>query len=156
MFENRQLVQFDTILPHLKANNTNQALKTLATIAAKDTGLPADMLYDSLVFQENEAGSGIGRGVALPHLCIKGLKRPYAVLARLNRAIDFESVDGKPSDLVALLLSPAEDGPYHLRRLARFSRLLCNATFCHRLRRTEDEDSLHFMVRSADPIAMAA
>jgi hypothetical protein len=46
-------------------------------------------------------------GVALPHARIQGLKRSFGILARLNKAIDFEAIDGRPVDLVFLLLLPA-------------------------------------------------
>ena len=94
----------------------------------------------------------------MPHLCIKGLDKPFVLFARLNRVIDFDSTDGAPVDLVCLLLSPAEDGPHHLRRLSRLSRLLRNTQFCRRLRDVPEADGVRALMHGLQPqeIAIAA
>lgn len=154
--QNNLFISFDTIVPALKASNRNQVLKRLADIAATNTGLSGDMLFDALETQEQEAGSGIGDGIAMPHLCIKGLNKPYVLFAKLPRSVDFESVDDRPVDLVCMLLSPAEDGPYHLRRLARLSRLLRDRNLCQHLRDAQDEDTVHALINGTQPQVLAA
>ncbi len=119
-----QDVQADFIFPELKAANGRQVLKTLAHEVAIRTALDAEMIYDDLIAQEQKSASGIGGGVAIPHMQMEELHEPIMILARLDNPLDFHAVDQQAVDLVFLLLSPAQDGPLHLRRLSRISRLL--------------------------------
>jgi nitrogen PTS system EIIA component len=65
--------------------------------------------------------TGVGNGVALPHARVPNVERPFGLLARLKQAIDFESVDDQPVDIVFLLLiTEAADS-------AQFDALACIA-----------------------------
>ena len=60
----------------------------------------------ALLKREELGSTGTAGGVALPHARLQGLTEPFGLLARLSRAIDFEAVDGKPVDIVLLVLLP--------------------------------------------------
>lgn len=133
---------FDRAIPDLKAGSVRLALAALAEAASAETGVHARLIQDPLLAQEARQSSGIGDGVALPHLKMRGLIRPHALFARLQKPIDFQSVDGRPVDLLLLLLSPEADGPVHLRRLARLTRLMREESLRRHLRGTDDPDTL--------------
>ena len=69
--------------------------------------------------------------------------RPYLRLARLDRPIDFESLDGQPVDLIFLLLAPEAAGADHLKALARVARLLRDADVVRKLRDSQDAEALY-------------
>ena len=73
---------------------------------------------------------------------------PFALFARLARAIDFAAIDEKPVDLVILLLTPANGGNQHLATLAALSRPLRNAGFVQRLRQAPDAGAVHRLLMS--------
>ncbi len=74
--------------------------------------------------RERLGSTGLGRGVAIPHVKLKSLTGIVTLFARLAKPIDFESQDGEPVDLIFLLLAPDHAGGDHLKALARISRLV--------------------------------
>jgi PTS system nitrogen regulatory IIA component len=99
--------------------------------------------------RERLGSTGVGNGVALPHARIEGIDRVMAGFARLTEPMDFDSVDGRPVDLIAFLLAPADAAGAHLRALARVSRQLRREEIRSRLRLAPDAQSV-FTILSDD------
>lgn len=135
-------VQADIILPTVIASNNKQLFQTLADIVSSRTELSAENLLDQLLKKENDASSGIGEGIAIPHLRVDHLKKPFTVFCRLKNKMNFDTVDHVSVDMVFLLLSPKEDGPLHLRRLSRISRFFKDTAICEKLRNAKDTDAI--------------
>jgi PTS system nitrogen regulatory IIA component len=76
------------------------------------------------------------------------------LFARLERPIDFESLDGQPVDLIFLLLAPESAGADHLKALARVARLLREPETVARLRESNDADAVYAVL--ATPPSEAA
>jgi PTS system nitrogen regulatory IIA component len=138
MFPLIENTQTDLIFPALDAASRRQVFQTLAEEVALHTTLPAGLVLEQLLLKEQKSGSGIGGGVAIPHLKMPGIDEPFTLLARLCNRIDFSAIDEQGVDLVFLLISPEDDGPLHLRRLARVSRTLRNEALCSQLRKAPD------------------
>ena len=119
-----QDLDFEIIIPKLKGTTSIQIFKSLSEQAAAHLGVSASALFDLMIKKEEEASSGIGGGVAIPHVQASGPKKSLTILATLNTPVDFNAADGEAADLIGLVISPERDGPIHLRRLARISRLL--------------------------------
>lgn len=149
-------VQADLILPEMKASNGRQVLQMLAREVSLRTGLNADIIYRDLLEQEASSASGIGGGVAIPHLQVQELDAPLMILARLDEPLDYHAVDGLAVDIVFLLLSPAHEGPLHLRRLSRVSRLMKNDTLLARLRTARTAAAMHDAMREPEDWLIAA
>jgi PTS system nitrogen regulatory IIA component len=146
----------DKVLPHMRAGTAKQTLAALSAAAESLTGINARLIQAPLLAQETRVSSGIGDGVALAHLKVRGLAKPCVIFARLNKSVDFDAVDAKPVDLALLLLSPEADGPLHLRRLARLSRMMRDETLRRHLRGTEDADTLHALLTDPQSRRLAA
>ena len=71
------------------------------------------------------------------------MEKIFGMFARLERPIDFESLDGQPVDLIFLLLAPEGAGADHLKALARIARLLREADVVAKLRDTRDADAIY-------------
>lgn len=138
--------QPDAVLCDIRAGNVRQAYQAIAGTAAARTGLEADYLLDRLMDMEAGASSGVGGGVAIPHLRLKRLEQPFMLFARLNGMVDFQAVDGEPVDMIALLLSPAGDVADHLRRLAHMSRLMRDEPLKAKLRSVENPDGIRALL----------
>lgn len=128
------LIATDAILPRLAATSRRQTLQLMAEALAKASGLEARATFEAVLMRERLSGTGMGEGVAIPHAQISGLEQPLGVFARLDPPQDFEAMDGRPADLVFLLLTPAERGGDHLKALARVSRFLRRADMREKLR----------------------
>lgn len=137
------LVSAEAVVPNLKATSKKQALQELARRAADVSSLGERQVFDVLMERERLGTTGVGNGIAIPHGKIAQLDRLYGVFARLERPIDFQSIDDEPVDLIFLLLAPEEAGADHLKALARISRLLRDKTVCEKLRGTDTREALY-------------
>ena len=105
-----------------KAGSKAEVLEALSRLAAEARGLsPAEVLA-VLAAREDLGSTGVGGGVALPHGRLPGLASPFLGLALAPGGVEFDSLDGRPVRLLALLLTGA-DGREHLQLLARLGAL---------------------------------
>ena len=137
------LVALNAILPHLKVNGKKQALSEIAAKAAELTGQGERAILENLMQREKLGSTGVGNGVAIPHGKLPKLNQVFGLFARLDRPIDFGSLDGQPVDLIFLLLAPEGAGADHLKALARVARLLREPETVARLRVSRDADALY-------------
>jgi PTS system nitrogen regulatory IIA component len=143
------------IAPRVTATTKRQALTVIAEVAARTFDLNPAQALDALLARESMGSTGVGRGVAIPHARVDGLNGVHAVMARLERPIEFDAVDGEPVDLMVALFAPANAGSEHLRALARVSRLLRQGDLREQLRQAHSADAiLALLVR--EPTSSAA
>jgi PTS system nitrogen regulatory IIA component len=148
------LVAPNAIIPALKVNGKKQALQELAAKAAELSGQSERTIFEILMQREKLGSTGVGNGIAIPHGKLPKLTKLFGVFARLERPIDFESLDGQAVDLVFLLLAPEGAGADHLKALARVARLLRDPEVAHKLRDSRDIEALYSVL--ALPSASAA
>lgn len=137
------LIAPNAILPALKVNNKKQVLQELAARAAMLSGQNERAIFDILMQREKLGSTAIGSGIAIPHGKMSTLNRLFGLFARLDRPVDFEALDNQPVDLVFLLLAPESAGADHLKALARVARLLRDPNVTHKLRASQDAESLY-------------
>jgi nitrogen PTS system EIIA component len=136
------LIEPDQVVFAARASNKNQLLQDLTSRAATLLNLDARMIFGALQAREELGSTGLGNGFALPHARVEGLGRLFGMFTRLNRPIHFDSIDGKPVDLVFLLLIPPTAGSEHLGALAAVSRHLRDQEFAARLRKAASAAAL--------------
>jgi PTS system nitrogen regulatory IIA component len=133
-----ELIRPDRVFPTLRAGDKTALLAALGQRAGTALGLPAADITARIAARESLGSTGVGGGIAVPHARIDGLTGLAAFVARLDRPIDFAAIDGKPVDLVVLLLSPAKGDASHLAALAAVSRRLRDPAVATALRRAAD------------------
>ena len=148
------LVAPEAIVPALKVSSKKQALQDLSARAAALTGQNERAIFEILLQREKLGTTAVGYGVAIPHGKLPKLTKMFGMFARLDRAIDFEALDGQPVDLVFLLLAPEGAGADHLKALARVARLLRDQDTANKLRAARDAQALYAVL--AMPPATAA
>jgi PTS system nitrogen regulatory IIA component len=89
--------------------------------------------------------------VAIPHARVPGLKAPIGGFARFDPAHDFDAMDGRPADLVFLLLAPEERGAEHLKALARVSRFMRRPEIRDKLRAARSVEALRALFSASSP-----
>ena len=136
------IITTDSVIPRLKASSKKQALQELASKASEISGLEQREVFDVLLERERLGTTGVGGGIAIPHGKLATLDRLRGVFARADRAIDFDSIDDRPVDLIFLLLAPESAGADHLKALARVSRLLRDPGMCDKLRGCDTKDAI--------------
>jgi len=136
------LLPSDTLI---KAHGTDKTrlLQELAARAAAALNLDAKLISTELLKRENLGSTGTGGGVAIPHARLRELKQPFGTLVRLKHAIDFDAIDGKPVDIVFLLLLPAQPPGDALNALASVARRLRDPDSVQRLRQAANDAELY-------------
>jgi PTS system nitrogen regulatory IIA component len=132
----------------LRAADKARLLQELARRAAAALDLPEKTIAEALAKREEIGSTGTGDGVALPHARLADLKKPFGMLMRLRQAVDFDAVDGKPVDLVFLLLAPAAPQGEQLNALACAARALRTADALRRLRDATNGAQLYAAITS--------
>jgi PTS system nitrogen regulatory IIA component len=136
------IIGVDAVRAPLKATSKKRLLQDLAEMAETVYGLPSETVYKALMERETLGPTGVGRGVAIPHARFEGVNRVIGLFVRLEKPVDFESIDRQPVDLVFALFAPEAAGADHLKALARVSRTLRNESICAKLRSTFDPSAI--------------
>jgi len=132
----------DGIIPSLQADDKKDALRKLAELAAEATGLDEHAIFTALIQRERLSSTSMGRGIAIPHIKMDGLKSIQCFFARLEKPLSFDSPDREPVDILFFLLAPEHAGGDHLKALARISRLVRDPATLEHLRAAKDAESL--------------
>ncbi|MGO9701194.1 MAG: PTS sugar transporter subunit IIA [Xanthobacteraceae bacterium] len=96
----------------------------MAHKASSSVDIPPDRILSELSKREELGSTGVGGGVALPHARFHQIDKPFGILLRLRKPIDFDAVDGKPVDTICLLLLPETQAGDQLGALACIARTL--------------------------------
>ncbi|HET6203958.1 MAG TPA: PTS sugar transporter subunit IIA [Planctomycetota bacterium] len=109
--------------PKDKWEAIRRLVERLAEVGAFAAGAQ-EAVHEALLMRERSMSTGMERGVAIPHAAVDAIDRPVAALAILPRGVGFESIDGRPATIVALLVIPRREKLLHIRTLAEVARLL--------------------------------
>jgi PTS system nitrogen regulatory IIA component len=135
----------------LKSTSKDDLLQEMATaLAGAEPALEEKALLGVLREREALQSTGIGEGVAIPHGKVKALDHLVASFARSTQGVDFDSIDGQPTQLLFLLVVPEQSGGQHLKALARISRFFRDASFRAKLLGAEDLDEIFRAIEEED------
>ena len=115
----------------------------LGELVAGAYGLSAASAIDGLQERESLGPTGVGHGSALPHARLEDVKGIVGVFIRLEKPLDYDSVDRQPVDLVFGLFAPKDSGVDHLKALALVSRTMRDQNILSKLRANTDPAKLH-------------
>jgi PTS system nitrogen regulatory IIA component len=142
------------VIPALAGASKAEVLAEMATfIAGQEVGQPAidaQVLRRVLEEREQLASTAIGDGIAIPHGKLDNIDRMVGVLGRSAAGLAFDSIDGKPTHIVFMLVAPSNSAGVHLKALARLSRLFRDAGFRQRLLEAEDGPAMYRAVVEED------
>ncbi|MBE6463147.1 MAG: transcriptional regulator [Alphaproteobacteria bacterium] len=142
------IISKDAVLDNVQATSKRELIQVLSSKIANTSGLDERVIFDAVWERENLGSTGYGDGVAFPHARIEGLDKVSAMFARLYEAVDFDSLDSKPVDLVFLLISPENSGADHLTALATLSRVLKTEGACEKLRKARSVDEIYTILNA--------
>ncbi|MGV8950390.1 MAG: PTS sugar transporter subunit IIA [Cypionkella sp.] len=128
----------------------------LGEVVSQAYGLSAAYVFDGLQERESLGPTGVGNGIALPHARLEGIERIYGVFIRLEKPLDYESVDRLPVDLIFGLFAPKDSGVDHLKALALVSRTMRDTNICAKLRANSEPSKLHAILTESRTPQVAA
>jgi PTS system nitrogen regulatory IIA component len=99
-------------------------------------------IFESLCARERLGSTGLGKGVAIPHGRVKGTQHVEASFLRLKKPLPFDSIDGKPVDLLFALAVPENCGEDHLKLLSQVAELFSDPELLQQLREAKNSGSM--------------
>ena len=134
----------------LKARDKKGVLQEMVEPLARVANLEHDALVRILMDRERLGSTGIGGGIGIPHGKLKGLDSLILGFGLSRSGVDFESIDGRPTHLFFLLITPENSTGLHLKLLARISRILKDESFKERLFNAADPNEVLDIISQED------
>lgn len=142
------LISLETIYPNMKASSKKQLLQELGNIVKDKIGKPIFEIASTLMERERLGSTGVGHGVAIPHGRFTDLDQICGIFVKLDKPVNYDSLDDQPVDLIFLLLVPEDAGADHLKALAKISRIFRDQSICDKLRGAENSDAIYAILNS--------
>lgn len=150
-----KILRTDAVKSVSSISSKKRLFQELGELAASAHGLSAADVASALQDRESLGPTGVGHGIALPHARLESVEAVIGLFVRIEKPLDFSSVDRQPVDLVFALLAPQDAGVEHLKALALVSRTMRDTALCAKLRANSDPTTLHTLIADA-PNAQAA
>ena len=126
----------ETIKMKLEGNSPEEILREMVEVLCEAGKVGSNCIDDAvkaLIRREKMMSTGLQNGVAIPHAKVSGVKDLVGALAFKPEGIDFGAMDGKPSTIFVMTLSPNDRPVPHVPFLAEVAKILQNTETCERL-----------------------
>lgn len=136
-------VVFDT-----KSRTRDELLHQLISRVASRISIPEATLKKEVFAREDQMSTAIGKGIAIPHAHLEGLKSSKLFVVKTAQGIDWDSPDGKSVKLTFLTLTPADKPETQLNLMQTLSTALRNPQFLSKLMLSEDPGKIYSLLKS--------
>lgn len=138
-----------SIIADLKTNNKEKAIGELCELATEQGNVPeAEDICFAVLGRENEMGTAIEEGIAVPHARFPFLPKPTIVFGRSVAGIEWNSPDGKPTHFIFLILT-SQDDEYQVQILALIARVMSNKGIREEILRAKDSQEIWLILHRA-------
>ena len=144
---------FKAVIPGLRAVDRDGVIAELVSALDKAGKLGKGNREDiikAVIRREKEASTGLGRGVAIPHVKHPVVKDVVAAIGQSSAGIDFSALDKQPVYTVILLISPVDNPDKHLQAMENVFRYLQQEKFRKFLRQCQKAEQIEDLLREAD------
>ena len=146
-------VCFKALVPELKATDRDGAIAELVSALDEAGQLGkgnCEMITKAVIKREKEASTGMGKGIAVPHVKHGAVKDIVATIGGSSGGIDFAALDKQPVYSVILLISPLDNPDKHLQTMEHVFKHLRQERFRKFLRQSETAEQIESLLREAD------
>ncbi|MEZ5614536.1 MAG: PTS IIA-like nitrogen regulatory protein PtsN [Rhodocyclaceae bacterium] len=137
----------------LEASSKKRVFEQAGLLFENNQGIGRSTVFDSLFAREKLGSTGLGQGVAIPHGRIKGLKEAVGAFLRLTAPVQFDAPDGKPVNLLFVLLVPEQATEQHLQILSELAQMFSDRAFREQLAAAPDAAAIHALYSGWEPHA---
>ncbi len=123
------ILSADRIVLDLEATSKKRVFEQAGQLFEAQLGIARAQIFDSLFAREKLGSTGIGQGIAIPHGRIKCLKQAAGAFFRLGTPVPFDSPDGRPVNLLFVLLVPEQATEEHLQILSELAQRFAERSF---------------------------
>ena len=139
----RNILDIKSIVVGLEVKDKAELLETMVELAAESGKITnPESATEKIFTREKLMSTGVGNGVALPHAKTNEIYETVASFAKLRKAIDYDSLDDEPVNVVLLVLGKEDNIGEHLKMLSNISKLLDKDSFISELLSAETSDEV--------------
>ncbi len=133
------LVEEKCVRVPIQAKDKQGILRELVELLGKAGKLDnLEVAYSDILNREALGSTGLERGIAIPHAKSEGVSKMALAIGILPEGVDFDALDGNPSNLFFLILAPADRAGMHVEALSEIARLTQSSAFCRLLLSAEN------------------
>lgn len=148
------LITAKRIIPGMHVSSKKRLLEKISTLLHEDEAdLDQNTAFQSLIERERMGSTGIGNGVALPHGRLKGLNKAIGAFVTLAEDMDYDTIDGKPINMVFALLVPDNASEEHLQILSQLAALFSDKDLRDRLLSARSSQRIYNVLTSYNSLA---
>lgn len=136
------LLSASQVMLDLDASSKKRVFEQAGMLFESHLGIARSIVFDSLFAREKLGSTGLGQGIAIPHGRIKGLKQAAGAFLRLATAVPFDSPDGRPVNLLFVLLVPEQATEEHLQILSELAQRFSERSFREALASAADAEAV--------------
>ena len=118
----------DAVVPNLAATDRKAAIRELSDRIAGQAGVAGHTIAEAALAREEDFGTALGHGVAIPHLRIDGVRSPIVAVGRSPHGLEWNAPDGHPVRRVFFILTPKDATDVHVQVLAEVARVMETAS----------------------------
>ena len=136
-----QLFKETNIVEELSATEKKGVIEEMVEITVQRNLCPKNRkknVLEAILEREKLGSTGLGHGIAIPHVKIDGYQGQTCLLARSKAGVDFSAVDGESVFIFFLLISSSVDAAEHLSILQWISRMARHQDFTSFVRNAKD------------------
>jgi PTS system nitrogen regulatory IIA component len=148
-----KLLPLSNVALDLDATSKKRVFEQAGLAFENNQQIPSSEVFDSLFAREKLGSTGLGQGVAIPHGRIKGIREAVGAFLRLTTPVPFDAPDGKPVNLVFVLLVPERATDLHLQILSELAQLFSDRTMREDLLEAKSAEAAHRLIVEWEPNA---
>ena len=139
----QDLLRKDVMLMDLQATEKTAVIEEMIQSLVKH-GYVTDFetFKEGILAREALTSTGLGDRIAMPHSKNAAVKEATVLFAKSNKGVDYESLDGQPTDLFFMIAAPEGANDTHLAALAELSQYLMKDGFAEKLRKVSSPDEV--------------
>jgi PTS system nitrogen regulatory IIA component len=140
----RKAIHKESVSLSMQARDKQGIIEELLDLIVKSGRIPdRKAALKALLEREKKMSTGMHHGLAIPHGKTDTVDGLVASIGLIPEGVDFESMDGEPSRIFILTVSPANRAGPHIQFLAEISRLMNRKDIRNQLLAAESVDALY-------------
>lgn len=147
------LLPLSNVLADLDVSSKKRVFEQAGLLFENNQHISRSEVFDSLFTREKLGSTALGHGIAIPHGRIKGLREAVGAFVRMKAAIAFDAPDGKPVNLIFVLLVPERATDIHLQILSELAQMFSDRELRANLLKAADAREIHELITQWQPHA---
>jgi len=138
-------IKKNNIIIKASAKNRWEIIEEMVDLAVKNKDIPtedAESIKKSLIEREKTMSTGIGNGIAIPHCSTSKISNIVAVMALIQKGLNFEAIDNEPVKIIVLLIVPKDKLSQHIKTFTNIAQMMNNAELREKLLELKKADAI--------------